>query len=57
MQRPVARVLRRMLYDSTQAGSRDTAGVALEFTAPTITGGKVFVGTSNELDIYGQLGG
>jgi hypothetical protein len=44
------------LYDSTQAGSRDTAGVALKFTVPTIAGGKVFVGASNELDIYGLLG-
>src|SRR5205823_9989583 len=44
------------LYDSTQAGSRDTAGTALKFTVPTIAGGKVFVGTSNELDIYGLLG-
>jgi len=24
-------------------------------TAPTIAGGKVFVGTSNELDIYGLI--
>ena len=44
------------IYDSTQAGSRDTAGQALKFTVPTIAGGKVFVGTSNELDIYGLLG-
>ena len=43
------------LYDSAQAGSRDTAGAALKFTVPTIAGGKVFVGTSNELDIYGLL--
>ncbi len=44
------------IYDSTQAGSRDTAGQALKFTVPTIAGGKVFVGTSNELDVYGLLG-
>lgn len=44
------------LYDSTQAGSRDQAGAALKFTAPTVADGKVFVGTSNELDIYGILG-
>ena len=44
------------LYDRTQAGSRDAAGLALKFTVPKIAGGKVFVGTSNELDIYGLLG-
>ncbi len=44
------------LYDSTQAGSRDTAGTALKFTVPTIANGMVFVGTGNELDIYGLLG-
>jgi Bacterial Ig-like domain (group 2)/PQQ-like domain len=43
------------LYDSAQAGARDTAGVALKFTVPTIARGKVLVGTSNELDIYGLL--
>ena len=44
------------LYNSSQAGSRDTAGDALKFTVRTIAGGKVFVPTANELDIYGLLG-
>ncbi len=43
------------LYNSSQAGSRDTAGTAGKFTVPTIGGGKVFVPTNDELDIYGLL--
>jgi hypothetical protein len=43
------------LYNSGQAGSRDTAGTAGKFTVPTIAGGKVFVPTTTELDIYGLL--
>jgi hypothetical protein len=44
------------LYNSSQAGSRDTAGKALKFTSPTISGGRVFVPTANQLDVYGLLG-
>jgi hypothetical protein len=43
------------LYTSSQGGSRDTAGRAGKFTVPTIAGGKVFVPTTTELDIYGLL--
>lgn len=44
------------LYNSSQAGSRDQAGLALKFTVPTIANGRVFVPTATELDIYGLLG-
>ncbi|MCU1300822.1 MAG: hypothetical protein JWQ87_1106 [Candidatus Sulfotelmatobacter sp.] len=44
------------LYNSSQASSRDTAGKALKFTSPTISGGRVFVPTATELDVYGLLG-
>jgi Bacterial Ig-like domain (group 2) len=45
------------LYDSKQAGSRDTLGTANKFAVPTVINGNVYVGTATELDVFGLLGG
>lgn len=51
--------LSNMLYNSASATSngvlRDRGGCANKFAVPTIANGKVYVGTQNELDIFGLL--
>jgi len=43
------------LYNSDQAGSRDTLGFATKFSIPLIANGKVFVVSSTEIVSYGLL--
>ena len=45
------------LYDSTQAAnSRDSFGTGITFATPTVANGKVFVGTTNGVGVFGLLG-
>ncbi|MEA3177500.1 MAG: hypothetical protein QOI59_1023, partial [Gammaproteobacteria bacterium] len=44
------------LYNSSQAtGSRDQFGTGNKYITPTIAGGKVFVGTTNSVAVFGLL--
>ena len=47
--------LGRELYNSGQSGTRDQFGAGNKFITPMIAGGKVFVGTTNSLAIFGLL--
>jgi hypothetical protein len=44
-----------MLYNSGQNQARDATGCGNKFQQPTIAKGKVYVGTENELDVFGVL--
>jgi len=43
------------LYNSNQAGTRDVPGNSLHFATPIVANGKVYLGTANELDVFGAL--
>jgi hypothetical protein len=43
------------LYNSNQAGSRDQFGSGNKFITPTVVNGKVYVGTTNSVGVFGLL--
>ena len=46
-----------LLYSSSQNATRDNPGASVKFAVPTITNGKVYVGTETQLSVFGLLGG
>lgn len=44
------------LYNSGQNKTRDQGGCANKFAVPTVALGEVYVGTQNEIDVFGLLG-
>jgi hypothetical protein len=47
--------LAKKLYASTDAGSRDYFGVGNKFIVPTVANGKVYVGTTSSVGVFGLL--
>jgi hypothetical protein len=43
------------LYNSNQAGSRDQPGAGNKFITPTIVNGKVYMGTTDSVGVFGLL--
>jgi hypothetical protein len=46
-----------LLYGSNLTSGRDTLGSAVKFVVPVVTNGKVYVGTQNEVDVFGLISG
>ena len=46
----------QLLYGSNLTSGRDSLGKAVKFAVPVVTNGKVYVGTSTELDVFGLFG-
>lgn len=44
-----------LLYSSSQNVPRDQGGCGNKFAVPTVANGKVYVGTQNEVDVFGLL--
>ena len=47
--------LSRELYNSNQSGSRDQFGAGNKFITPTVVNGKVYVGTTSGVGVFGLL--
>jgi protocatechuate 3,4-dioxygenase beta subunit len=47
--------LSKLLYSSTQAHTRDTTGPTAHFVTPTVINGHVYLGTTQQLLVYGLL--
>ena len=47
--------LSRELYNSNQSGSRDQFGTGNKFITPTVVNGKVYVGTTSGVAVFGLL--
>lgn len=50
-----ARDLTREFYNSTQAGGRDAFGPGNKFITPMIANGRVYVGTTNGVAVFGSM--
>jgi hypothetical protein len=48
--------LGNMLYNSSENAARDQGGCGNKFQVPVVANGQVFVGTQNEVDVFGLLG-